>query len=72
MVLRSLFTGAALATDISVCEMQMARPRRAAKKETAPDSLDGARMLVVEHYPWTAAELATYVARLLARGIRPV
>lgn len=48
MVLRSLFTGAALATDISVCEMQMARPRRAAKKETAPDSLDGARMLVVE------------------------
>ncbi|MGB8994589.1 MAG: helix-turn-helix domain-containing protein [Pseudonocardiaceae bacterium] len=31
-----------------------------------------ARMLVLEHYPWTAAELATYVARLLARGIRPV
>lgn len=30
-----------------------------------------ARMLVLEHYPWTAAELATYVARLLARGIRP-
>jgi hypothetical protein len=27
-----------------------------------------ARMLVVECYPWTAAELATYVARLLARG----
>ncbi|MDQ2790150.1 MAG: TetR family transcriptional regulator [Pseudonocardiales bacterium] len=31
-----------------------------------------ARMLVLEHYPWTAAELATYVARLLARGVRPV
>jgi AcrR family transcriptional regulator len=31
-----------------------------------------ARMLVLEHYPWTAAELATYVARLLARGLRPV
>jgi AcrR family transcriptional regulator len=31
-----------------------------------------ARMLVVEHQPWTAAELATYVARLLARGLRPV
>jgi len=30
-----------------------------------------ARMLVVERYPWTAAELATYVARLLARGVRP-
>ncbi|MDQ4093057.1 MAG: TetR/AcrR family transcriptional regulator [Actinomycetota bacterium] len=30
-----------------------------------------ARMLVLEHYPWTAAELATYVARLLARGITP-
>lgn len=29
-----------------------------------------ARMLVVERYPWTAAELATYVARLLARGVR--
>ncbi len=29
-----------------------------------------ARMLVLEHYPWTAAELATYVARLLARGVR--
>src|SRR5215471_14109803 len=26
----------------------MARPRRAAKNETAPDALDGARMLVVE------------------------
>ncbi|MGH4012210.1 MAG: TetR/AcrR family transcriptional regulator [Pseudonocardiaceae bacterium] len=31
-----------------------------------------ARMLVLERYPWTAAELATYVARLLTRGIRPV
>lgn len=31
-----------------------------------------ARMLVVERYPWTAAELATYVARLLARGLRPI
>ena len=31
-----------------------------------------ARMLVLERYPWTAAELATYVARLLARGLRPV
>ncbi|MGH4022589.1 MAG: hypothetical protein ACRDT0_25790, partial [Pseudonocardiaceae bacterium] len=31
-----------------------------------------ARMLVLEHYPWTAAELATYVARLLTRGVRPV
>lgn len=31
-----------------------------------------ARMLVLEHYPWTPAELATYVARLLARGVRPV
>jgi AcrR family transcriptional regulator len=31
-----------------------------------------ARMLVLEHYPWTAVELATYVARLLARGVRPV
>lgn len=31
-----------------------------------------ARMLVLEHYPWTAAELATYAARLLARGVRPV
>lgn len=30
-----------------------------------------ARMLVLERYPWTAAELATYVARLLARGLRP-
>jgi AcrR family transcriptional regulator len=30
-----------------------------------------ARMLVLEHYPWTAAELATYVARLLTRGICP-
>ena len=30
-----------------------------------------ARMLVVEHHPWTAAELGTYVARLLARGLRP-
>jgi AcrR family transcriptional regulator len=29
-----------------------------------------ARMLVVERHPWTAAELATYVARLLARGLR--
>jgi len=27
---------------------------------------------VLEHYPWTAAELATYVARLLTRGVRPV
>jgi hypothetical protein len=31
-----------------------------------------ARMLVLERYPWTAAELATYVARLLARGLRPI
>ncbi len=31
-----------------------------------------ARMLVLEHYPWTPEELATYVARLLARGVRPV
>ncbi|MGH3947398.1 MAG: TetR/AcrR family transcriptional regulator, partial [Pseudonocardiaceae bacterium] len=31
-----------------------------------------ARMLVLEHYPWTAAELATYVAHLLTRGVRPV
>lgn len=30
-----------------------------------------ARMLVIERYPWTAAELATYVARLLARGFTP-
>ncbi|MGH3871096.1 MAG: TetR/AcrR family transcriptional regulator [Pseudonocardiaceae bacterium] len=30
-----------------------------------------ARMLVLEHHPWTPAELATYVARLLSRGIRP-
>ncbi len=30
-----------------------------------------ARMLVLEHYPWTAAELATYVARLLTRGVHP-
>lgn len=30
-----------------------------------------ARMLVVERQPWTAAELATYVARLLARGLTP-
>jgi AcrR family transcriptional regulator len=28
-----------------------------------------ARMLVLEHYPWTAPELATYVARVLARGL---
>jgi AcrR family transcriptional regulator len=28
-----------------------------------------ARMLVVENYPWTALELATYVSRLLSRGI---
>lgn len=31
-----------------------------------------ARMLVLEHHPWTAAELATYVARLLTRGVRPI
>jgi AcrR family transcriptional regulator len=31
-----------------------------------------ARMLVVERYPWSAAELATYVTRLLARGLNPV
>ncbi|MEO7195959.1 MAG: helix-turn-helix domain-containing protein [Pseudonocardiaceae bacterium] len=30
-----------------------------------------ARMLVLEHYPWTALELATYVARLIARGVNP-
>lgn len=28
-----------------------------------------ARMLVLEHYPWTAAELATYVSRILTRGL---
>jgi AcrR family transcriptional regulator len=28
-----------------------------------------ARMLVLEHHPWTAPELATYVARILARGL---
>ncbi len=28
-----------------------------------------ARMLVLEHYPWTAPELATYVSRLIARGV---
>jgi hypothetical protein len=26
-------------------------------------------MLVLEHYPWTAEELATYVARIFARGV---
>jgi AcrR family transcriptional regulator len=31
-----------------------------------------ARMLVVERYPWTAAELATYVSRLITRGVHPV
>ena len=31
-----------------------------------------ARMLVLEHYSWTAAELATYVSRLIARGVHPV
>ena len=31
-----------------------------------------ARLLVVERYPWTAAELGTYVARLLARGLHPI
>ncbi len=31
-----------------------------------------ARMLVLEHYPWTAAELATYVSRLITRGVNPV
>jgi AcrR family transcriptional regulator len=31
-----------------------------------------ARMLVVERYPWTATELATYVSRLITRGVRPV
>jgi 6,7-dimethyl-8-ribityllumazine synthase len=46
--LQSLFADAPLATDISVRGMHMARPRRAAKKETAPDSLDGVRVLVVE------------------------
>ncbi|MBV9729869.1 MAG: TetR/AcrR family transcriptional regulator [Pseudonocardiales bacterium] len=30
------------------------------------------RMLVLEHYPWTAVELATYVSRLITRGVRPV
>ncbi|MGH3912679.1 MAG: TetR/AcrR family transcriptional regulator [Pseudonocardiaceae bacterium] len=29
------------------------------------------RMLVLEHYPWTAAELATYVAGLVTRGVHP-
>ncbi|MGH3821765.1 MAG: TetR/AcrR family transcriptional regulator [Pseudonocardiaceae bacterium] len=28
-----------------------------------------ARMLILEHHPWTAAELATYVARILTRGL---
>lgn len=28
-----------------------------------------ARMLVLENYPWTAPELATYVSRLIARGV---
>ena len=28
-----------------------------------------ARMLVLEHQPWTAAELATYIARILTRGL---
>jgi AcrR family transcriptional regulator len=28
-----------------------------------------ARMLVLEHHPWTAAELATYAARILTRGL---
>jgi AcrR family transcriptional regulator len=28
-----------------------------------------ARMLIRESYPWTAAELATYVARILTRGL---
>lgn len=28
-----------------------------------------ARMLVLEQYPWTAVELATYVSRFLTRGI---
>ncbi len=31
-----------------------------------------ARMLVLEHYPWTAAELAIYVSRLITRGVDPV
>jgi AcrR family transcriptional regulator len=31
-----------------------------------------ARMLVVERHPWTAAELATYVACLLTRGLHPI
>ncbi|MBV8996200.1 MAG: hypothetical protein JO287_21425 [Pseudonocardiales bacterium] len=31
-----------------------------------------ARMLVLEHYPWTAVELATYVSRLITCGIRRV
>lgn len=31
-----------------------------------------ARMLVLERYPWTAVELATYVSRLITRGIRGV
>ncbi|MGH4002143.1 MAG: hypothetical protein ACRDTJ_32280, partial [Pseudonocardiaceae bacterium] len=30
-----------------------------------------ARMLVLEHYPWTAAELATYVSRLITHGVTP-
>jgi AcrR family transcriptional regulator len=30
-----------------------------------------ARMLLLEPCPWTAAELATYVARLVTRGIHP-
>ncbi|HEY6425205.1 MAG TPA: helix-turn-helix domain-containing protein [Pseudonocardiaceae bacterium] len=29
-----------------------------------------ARMLVLEHYPWTAAELATYVSGILTRGLQ--
>jgi hypothetical protein len=28
-----------------------------------------ARMLVLEHYPWTAVELTTYVSRLITCGV---
>ena len=30
-----------------------------------------ARMLVLENYPWTAPELASYVSRLITRGVNP-
>jgi AcrR family transcriptional regulator len=30
-----------------------------------------ARMLVLENYPWSAPELATYVSRVITRGVTP-